>query len=254
MSGRGRNGMLTALAAMLLFVCGCTVQLFDNLTEEAANEVLAALLENEIPAQKQSGTEGTYKVLVEESQFARAVQILKVRGLPRPVHGSLGEIFKKEGLLSTPLEEKARYMYALSEELSKTISNIDGVLSARVHIVLPEMNELGEKITPATVSVFVKHSELAGPKIAARQDEIKKLVGKSIQGIEPENIYITLFPADEQLLPPQPQMLYETVLGIRVMRGSAYQIWILAGAAAALFAATGGLVYWFRVRKAPAKA
>ena len=207
------------------------------------------LLDNEIPASKEAGAEGLWKVQVEESQFARAVQILKVRALPRSAYASMGTVFKKEGLLSTPLEEKARFVFAVSQELSATLASMDGVLDARVHIVPLETNELGERVSPATVSVFIKHAQVASAEISGRVDDIRKLVSKSVQGIDPENIHISLFSADESIPLPKGSTLYETVFGIPVMRGHGIQIWMLVGLIALTTCLCAGLVDWFRLRK-----
>ena len=43
------------------------------------------------------------------------MQILKAQGLPREDFDSLGKVFKREGFVSTPVEERARLMHALSQ-------------------------------------------------------------------------------------------------------------------------------------------
>jgi len=48
-------------------------------------------------------------------------------------------------------------IYALSEELSRTVSEIDGVISARVHVVLPENDPLRRDLVPSSASVFIRH-------------------------------------------------------------------------------------------------
>ena len=82
---------------------------------------------------------------------------------PKVARATLGDTFRKEGVISTPLEERARYIYALSQELEATLSNIDGVIVARVHVVLPERVAPGEPVQPASASVFIKHDPRLEP-------------------------------------------------------------------------------------------
>jgi type III secretion protein J len=49
----------------------------------------------------------------------------------------MGKVFKREGFVSSPLEERARLVHAMSQEIANTINNIDGVVTARVHLVVP---------------------------------------------------------------------------------------------------------------------
>ena len=81
---------------------------------------------------------GQYTVMVDKARFADAINILKEAGLPKQEFQSMGQVFKKDGLISSPTQERAQMIFALSQELSRTVSEIDGVLSARVHLVLPE--------------------------------------------------------------------------------------------------------------------
>ncbi|MFH7423056.1 EscJ/YscJ/HrcJ family type III secretion inner membrane ring protein, partial [Pseudomonas syringae pv. tagetis] len=50
-----------------------------------------------------------------------------------------------------------RYIYALSQELEASLSQIDGVIVARVHVLLPERIAPGEPVQPASAAVFIKH-------------------------------------------------------------------------------------------------
>ncbi|MCH3719153.1 EscJ/YscJ/HrcJ family type III secretion inner membrane ring protein, partial [Campylobacter lari] len=113
--------------ALLLAACGSRVELFSAANESEANEVLSVLLDAGIAAQKATTKTGV-AVSVDGQQVARALDILRARGLPRERFDGMGQIFRKEGLVSSPLEERARYIYALSQELTNTLSQMDGVL------------------------------------------------------------------------------------------------------------------------------
>ena len=132
------------------------------------------------------------RVSVDGQQVARALDILRARGLPRERFDGMGQIFRKEGLVSSPLEERARYIYALSQELTNTLSQMDGVLAARVHVVLPERGGVGETTTPSTAAVFIKHQ--TGYNLDALQPQIRKLVTHAI----PCLLYTSPSPRDKR--------------------------------------------------------
>ena len=239
---------------LLVLLTGCEVQLYDNLDERQANEVLAALLEHHITASKAAGEEATYKVLVEESQFARSMQILDSRGLPQPRFDTFGDVFKKSGILSSPTEERARYVYALSQELSRTLSEIDGVLTARVHVVLPQESELGEAMVPAAVSVFVKYSEAFPFDIPARTADVRKIVESSVQGLSADRIQIVMSPSSAAILPQVDEGgAFVNVLGVRAARDSARSLVLVFCALGVLVVLLLGGSGWLFYRKSRAK-
>ena len=152
--------LFLASACLMLVACGARVDLMGSVPEEEANEVLAALLKADIAAEKTAGKEGMVGVRVDATQVGRALEVMRENGLPRERFAGMGQVFKKEGLISSPLEERARYIYALSQELSNTLSKIDGVLAARVHVVLPERGAAGETGVPSTsLSTMVPMSD-----------------------------------------------------------------------------------------------
>lgn len=168
------------LCLLVLAACSERTDLFSGLSEQDANDVIASLGDYRIETNKR--TEKTGIVLsVSSKDTNRAIRVLDAAGLPRRARTSIGEIFKKEGVISTPLEERARYIYALSQELESTLSQIDGVIVARVHVVLPERIAPGEPVQPASAAVFIKHSNRLEPD-AVRQ-RIQMMVASSIPGM-----------------------------------------------------------------------
>ena len=184
---------LVVLAALLLAACGNQVELMASMPEDEANEVMAALLGAGIGARKIPGKEGRVGLSVDAAEVGRAVDLLRTKGLPRERFAGLGEVFKKEGLISSPLEERARYVYALSQELRETLAQIDGVVAARVHVVLPERGSGSEPIAPSTAAVFIKHQ--AGYNLDTVQPQIRKLVTNSIPSLSPDRVSIVLIAA-----------------------------------------------------------
>ncbi len=209
-------------------LAACAEQdLYAQLTEPQANEMVAALRSASLAAEKVAREGGTFAVTVPADAFPRAVDILRAQGLPRGGFDSLGQVFKKEGFMSSPLEERARLTHALSQEIANTLSSIDGVVLARVHVSMPEKDRLADRPAAAAASVFVKHR--AGVDLSAQTGPIKALVVNSIEGLAYENVTVVLFPAEEGAALPS--------AGI-ARRGAATPA-ALAGAGAAL---GGGLL------------
>jgi type III secretion protein J len=172
---------------------GCKTELYSNLSEKEANEMLTTLLRNGIASDKVSDRKATFTVRVAETQMADAVEILNEYGFPRESFESMGNLFKKEGLISSPLEERIRFIYALSQSVSETLSQIDGVITARVNVVLPENDPFAERIKPASASVFIKYRP--DTNLQDIKSEIKMIVEKSIEGLDYEKISVVMLPA-----------------------------------------------------------
>ena len=180
------------LAASLLTGCTPPVELVSSLPESEANEVLGALFRAGIHARKAPNKSGV-TIAVDANDTARAIDVLRREGLPRERRAKMGDVFRKDTLVSSPLEERARYLYALSQELEQTLLQIDGVVAARVHVVLPERKGIGEENTPSSASVFLKHREEFLVKQTVPQ--VRSLVATSIVGLSVEKVTVVLFPA-----------------------------------------------------------
>lgn len=185
--------VLAAWLTLLLVACGNRVELMASMPEGEANEVMAALQNAGIEAHKIPGKEGKVGLTIDASQVGRAVDLLRAKGLPRERFAGMGEVFRKEGLISSPLEERARYLYALSQELGATLTQIDGVIVARVHVVLPERGSPGDPNTPSSAAVFIKHQ--SGYNLDTVLPQVRRLVTNSIPGLTPEKVSIVLVSA-----------------------------------------------------------
>jgi type III secretion protein J len=175
---------LAALAALAIgaLLAGCTreVELHSGLAEADANEVLVELERRGIEAGKRQAKQG-FIVSVPSGRLAESASLLRELGLPRQRFFGMGEVFRKDGMISTPTEERGRYVYALSQELEKTISQIDGVVLARVHPVLPDRVAPGEPVMPSSCAVLVKHRPGWVPRLY--EDKIRRLVAAGIPGL-----------------------------------------------------------------------
>lgn len=234
---------LCAALCLVLALSACKTEMYTGLGEREANDMVAALVAAGIPADKQPGAEGL-TVRVDQARFAEAMAILEDKGLPAHKYESMGEVFKKQGLVSSPTEERARLIYALSEELSRTVAEIDGVLSARIHVVLPESDMLGRDVKPSSASVFVRYAP--GSNVENYAAQIKLLVANSIEGLLYDNITVVMVPADAGAADAErkaaPRLV--NVLGVWVHPASAGRLYAMLGSLTALASAGFLLAGW----------
>ena len=108
----------------------------------------------------------------------------------------MGQVFKKDGLVSSPMQERAQMIFALSQELSRTVSEIDGVLSARVHLVLPENDPLRQQLVPSSASVFIRHR--SNMPVGNLVPQVKMLVANGVAGLSYDKVSVVLVPVDAQ--------------------------------------------------------
>ena len=186
-----RNAFKTLTALALLALCGCQESLYSGLQEKEATAMMAYLMEQGVACGKIKAKEG-WNLLVNKQDLPAAVRILEREGYPRHEYKNMGEIFGSKGLISSPQEDRIRYIFALSQEIAETISQIDGVLSSRVHLVLPENDPLSDSLKPSSASVFVKYL----PSSSVRQNvtQIKQLVLNGVEGLTMEKVSVVTVP------------------------------------------------------------
>ena len=181
-----------ALASLLAFGALITVAnktdyrpLFANLTSEDAGEIVKKLKEQKIPYEISDDGKA---VLVPSDKVYDLRLSLASEGLPQG--GGVGfEIFDRKNFGMTEFVQKLNYQRALQGELSRTISQIAGVESARVHLALPEKSLFKEAEKPATASVVLKMRS----NRSLREGEVQgvvHLVASSIEGMDPDNITV----------------------------------------------------------------
>ncbi|WP_088509420.1 type III secretion system inner membrane ring lipoprotein SctJ [Burkholderia ubonensis] len=228
-SARSHSARLIGATLACVLLAGCDENLYENLSEQDANEIVATLFEEGVDASKKRSGNGKYwMVSVRDDHFSSAIEILRERGLPRVKHDDLGILFKKDGLVSTPTEERVRFLYGLSQELSSTISVIDGVVVARVQIVLPNNDPLAQEIKPSSASVFIKYRADSG--VGKIVPQIKTLVVNSVEGLAYERVSVTAVPAEplaKRATPPKRLRIDWRVAGIGAFVLSAGALFLL---------------------------
>lgn len=237
MTASARNNRLRfalpLLACLVLAGCGREA-LYSELQEQQANEVMAALLTAGIPAGKDfADNKKGWTVSVDEDDIPRAMEVLRSQNLPRDRHRSLGDIFQKEGFASSALEEKARFLYGLQEDISRTLNQIEGVVDARVHIALPERDPLGGDTSDSSASVMI--FERPGANVRDRETDIKVFVKDSVEGLTDVNkVTVKFFTVSAPEGPPQAQANRQATLPARLSSINPLAFVLAAGVVALL--------------------
>ncbi len=221
---------LSALKLAALLACvmlaACKVDLYSNLSEVEANQMLAVLMSSGVVAEKAHAGEG-FQVRVEERDMVQAIAVLTAKGFPKNTRDSMGTVFQKSGIISSPFEERVRYIYALGEEVAQTLSEIDGVVTARVHVVLPEEPKLGEPVVPSSAAVFIKHE--ADIDLEFLVPQIRRLVSSSIKGLQYNAVTVVLTQASptEVATPASTGRVVDVIQGLGVREANLPLFWTI---------------------------
>ncbi|MFP4097267.1 MAG: flagellar basal-body MS-ring/collar protein FliF [Alphaproteobacteria bacterium] len=160
--------------------------LYTDLSPTDSGAVAAKLEETEINYEISS--DGS-RILVPSDEVGRARMLLAASGLPNG--GSMGyEIFDKQSAFGTTnFVQNINQVRAIEGELAKTISSLEGVRSARVHIVLPQRELFSRETRKSSASVFLNIQ--AGSAIERQQiAAIQSLVSSAVPHLKANNVSI----------------------------------------------------------------
>ncbi|NOY77385.1 MAG: flagellar M-ring protein FliF [Calditrichaeota bacterium] len=179
-------GTLILLTLVVLFSSRKDYQvLFSQLDPQEAGTIVEKLKADKVPFKLESG--GT-TILVPRNKVYEERISLANQGLP--AQGGIGyEIFDKNNIGATDFVQRVNYQRALEGELARTISSLNEVKRARVHLVLPNESLFVEDQKPATASVTLQLRP--GTKLKDQQVQgIANLVSSSVEGLQPDHITI----------------------------------------------------------------
>ncbi len=159
--------------------------LFSNLDPLDAGSIVERLKSMKIPYKVEDN--GRTIFVPKERVYELRLQMAS-QGLPSG--GTVGfEVFDKTKLGITEFAQQVNYQRALQGELSRTITSLSAVESARVHIVLPKKSVFLEREEPASASVVLKLRSPLGMS-EERIQGIVHLVASSVPGLRPENVTV----------------------------------------------------------------
>ncbi len=160
--------------------------LYAELTPGDASKITARLDQLGVPYRlRGDGTE----ILVPVDAVPKARITLAGEGLP--AGGSLGyEIFdKSQGLATSSFVQNINQVRALEGELARTLTGIEGVRGARVHLVLPQRELFSRDRQAPSASIMLR---MAGAKRLEKAQvvAVQHIVAAAVPGLKPERISI----------------------------------------------------------------
>jgi len=188
--------LLLLLGVALAVAAGVTVVLwwrgpnwsllYGNLSDSDSSSVVQALQTSGIEY-KLDNNSGAIMVPAERVHDARLQ--LASQGLPQGKNSSFEQMNKDPGFGVSQFMESARYQYALESELARTISSLQAVEAARVHLAIPQQSAFVRDRRPPSASVLLQLR--AGHRIAPEQvSAIVHLVASSIPELDSDQVTV----------------------------------------------------------------
>lgn len=181
-------------------------------TEKEANRILVELARSGITKVEKEAVKAdrkmAYVLKVLPGDLQRAREVLVSADLPRGTHGGYQAMTEQGGLIPTKTEERAKLMFAMSEELTRTFETFDRVVAARVHITLPEKDPLRRDAaakSTASATVLIKYAGMPDspdapapkptpadpyPDAPVKQADVQKIVARSMEGVSPDEVFV----------------------------------------------------------------
>lgn len=158
--------------------------LYSGLDPSEGNSIARHLAAQDVPYEL--STDGT-TLSVPADRLDKVRLQMAEQGLPHT--GQLGfELFDKPNWGSSDFVERVNYERALEGELERTIETIDGVVSARVHLALPQESLFTSQEQPAKAAVVLRMK--GGSPSEDALTGIQHLVASAVPHLSPHDVSI----------------------------------------------------------------
>lgn len=158
--------------------------LFGDVDPARLSRVIDSLEAEGIPYRLEGGGS---RVLVPRDVVYRVRADLAAGGLEGSVVPEGYELLDRQGLSVSDFRQRVDYQRALEGELARTLSAMESIEAATVHLVIPEEALFAENQQPVTASVLV---DVAGTPSQGEIDAMVLLVASSVAGLEPEQVTV----------------------------------------------------------------
>ena len=124
------------------------LMLSDADKQQAIEALKAAEFKPEVDA-------NTGQISVPTSRFQEARMLLASKGLPRTEASGMDNLKDMPAMTTSQFMEQVRYNNAMEQELSRSIVQIGGIKSARVHLAAPKQSVFVRDRAPTKASVII---------------------------------------------------------------------------------------------------
>lgn len=232
-----------------MLLIACTSPIARNLDDSAANRVIVALAQSGISGAKDADPEndGKWVVSVPRTDVPDAVSVLTQDGLPGNERPGVVESAARGSLVPSLQTEQVRLLAGVAGDLEKSVSQLDGVLTVRVHIASAQPDPLVEpnQVPATSASVLIRHnknySELSN-------EAVRRLVAGAVPNLSPEHVTVISMPITAANAPRDRAMV---ALGpFAVSRNSVWGLRVLVCGFAALNLVLLAqlLLFWRKIR------
>ena len=153
--------------------------------------MVAALGRSGVAADKQrdSEHEGRFSVDVGRGDASFALAVMAREELPPHTAPGWSEALTQSSFIPSRTDERAKLLVATAGELQRSLLGIDDVISARVHLALPERDALDANgpAAPPTASVLLKHGNPTPPLSVL---DVQRLVAGAVPGLAPDSVVV----------------------------------------------------------------
>lgn len=187
---------LLAVFALALVGCG-KENLYQDLSERDANEILVVLFRNGIDATKlrvEGTQEVTYTIQVPPNKIQDARRILVENNLPKQRSPGFKEICQEKGLIPTPEEQKCRKLLALKGEIINSLKRVPGVIDADVVLNIPEEDAFATETGPSkkpTASAVIQVKEDASD-VTVREVNMQRFISNAVENLDPRDVTVII--------------------------------------------------------------
>ncbi len=159
--------------------------IYSDLEPTAAAEIVNELSSRGIEYEL---TDNGRVIWVPQNMVSQTRLDLSAAGLPNTSSG--WSVLDDQGITSSDFDQRVGYQRAMEGELANTIAAIDGVTSAKVHLVIPEQDLFVDDEIMASASVLLQmdgSTSLSPGQVEA----VVNLVASSVEGLEPSEVTVT---------------------------------------------------------------